>query len=204
LIRVLLALKDALWRGVLADLVDREQDMKVVAELASVDLIVPVGAREHPHVALIERSMPGSTSVEELCTQLTRVVPDCGVLMLLDRPQYGDIGGLVTSLGKRVGFTVTDVTPRRLLEDIRQVATGKPVMDIEVAVAAMAAAGNPLTFRERDVLRRAISGAPAKDIAAELYLSTGTVRNYLSRIVNKTGARTRIEAIRIAQDAGWI
>jgi two-component system, NarL family, response regulator DesR len=204
LIRVLLALRDALWRGALAEVVDREQDMKVVAELGNAEQIVAVASRERPQVALIERSLPGGDSAEELCAELIQTLPECGVLMLLDRPQYGDIGGLVARLGTRVGFTVTDVTPRRLLDDVRQVAAGKPVIDIEVAVAAMAAAGNPLTFRERDVLRRAVSGAPAKEIAAELYLSAGTVRNYLSRIVNKTGARTRIEAIRIAQDSGWI
>lgn len=204
MIRVLLAVKDTLWRGVLAEVVDRELDMKVVAELGSADQIVPVAGRERPDVALIERALPGTAGAEALCAELTRVLPGCGVLMLLDRPQYADIRDLVARMGTRVGFTVTDVQPRRLLDDIRQVAHGTPVMDIEVAVAAMAAAGNPLTDRERDVLRRAISGAPAKEIAAELYLSTGTVRNYLSRIVNKTGARTRIEAIRIAQDSGWI
>jgi two-component system, NarL family, response regulator DesR len=203
-IRVLLALRDALWRGVLAEVVDREHDMKVVAELGRLDQLVSMASRERPHVALIEHGLPGATTVDDLCAQLIRLPRDCGVLMLLDRPQYADIRGLVTQLGARVGFTVTDVSPRRLLDDIRQVAGGKPVMDIEVAVAAMSAAGNPLTYRERDVLRRAISGAPAKEIAAELYLSAGTVRNYLSRIVNKTGARTRIEAIRIAQESGWI
>jgi two-component system, NarL family, response regulator DesR len=204
LIRVLLALKDGLWRGVLAEVVDRQQDMKVVAELGSADQIVPTAARERPDVALIERALPGAAGAEKLCIDLIRALPGCGVLMLLDRPQYGDIRDLVAQLGARVGFTVTDVSPGRLLDDVRQVAQGKPVIDIEVAVAAMAAAGNPLTCRERDVLRRALSGAPAKEIAAELYLSTGTVRNYLSRIVNKTGARTRIEAIRIAQESGWI
>lgn len=204
MIRVMLAVKDALWRGVLAEVVDREQDMKVVAELGRIEHIVPVAGRERPNVALIERGLPGAITIEELCTQLIRAVPECGVLMLLDRPQYVDIRDLVGQLGARVGFTVTDVSPRRLLDDIRQVATGKPVIDIEVAVAAMSAVGNPLTYRERDVLRRAVSGAPAKEIAADLYLSAGTVRNYLSRIVNKTGARSRIEAIRIAQDSGWI
>jgi two-component system, NarL family, response regulator DesR len=204
LIRVLLALKDSLWRGVLAEVVDREQDMKVVAEIGSASQVVPAAGRERPDVALIERSIPGAYGAEELCAELTRRVPGCGVLMLLDRPQYGDIRDLVAQLGTRVGFTVTDVSPRRLLDDVRKVAQGNPVMDIEVAAVAMAAAGNPLTWRERDVLRRAVSGAPAKEIAAELYLSIGTVRNYLSRIVAKTGARTRIEAIRIAQDSGWI
>jgi two-component system response regulator DesR len=78
------------------------------------------------------------------------------------------------------------------------------VLDTEVAVAALTAGDNPLTDREREVLRLALDGAPAKEIAKNLYLSTGTVRNYLSRILDKTGARTRIEAIRIAQEAGWI
>jgi two-component system response regulator DesR len=83
-------------------------------------------------------------------------------------------------------------------------ARGEPVLDVELAVAALTAKDNPLTDRELDVLRLARNGAPTKEIASNLYLSAGTVRNHLARIVLKTGARTRQDAIRIAQDAGWI
>jgi two-component system response regulator DesR len=203
-IRILLGLKDALWRGALAEVLSRQEDLQVVGQLATGDDVLSTVQVKRPHVTVLDLALPGTASTEELCTTLCGALPDCGVLVLLERPLFADVGGMVARLAPRVGFIATDVSPRQLAEGIRRLACGKPVLDLELAVAAMGAADNPLTGREREVLRRAVSGTPAKEIAAELYLSAGTVRNYLSRVVSKTGARTRIEAIRIAQDAGWI
>jgi two-component system, NarL family, response regulator DesR len=126
------------------------------------------------------------------------------VLILLDRQSGAGVSRSLARLAPRVGFLGTETSPYDLVESVRQMARGEPVLDAEVAVAALTADENPLTDRECEVLRMALDGAPAKEIAQRLYLSAGTVRNYLSRILAKTGARSRIEAIRIAQDAGWI
>ena len=204
MIRILLGQKETLWRGALAAVLSQEHDLRVAAEVACRDEILPVARRERPQVVVLDLALPGIVGTDELCTALRGLLPECGVLLLSERPLFPDIGATVARLAPRVGLLATDASPRELVEGVRRLAHGKPVMDIELAVAAMTAGDNPLTRREREVLRRAVYGAPAKEIAAELFLSAGTVRNYLSRVVSKTGARTRIEAIRIAQDAGWI
>jgi two-component system response regulator DesR len=204
LIRVQVVQKDNLWRGALAAMLSREEDLSVVAESAGGGDILPVARRERPGVVVLGLPLPAAAAPDALCTELCDALPECRVLLVLERPRLRDIGATAARLAPRIGLIAKDVSPSRFVDSVRQLAAGKPVMDPELVVAAMTAGENPLTFRERDVLRRALSGAPAKDIAAELYLSVGTVRNYLARVVTKTGARTRIEAIRIAEHAGWI
>jgi two-component system response regulator DesR len=135
---------------------------------------------------------------------LAEAAPGCAALVTLDRRSSAAIGPELVKLVPRVGLIATDATPTVLLDGVRRLYRGEAVLDVELAVAALTAKENPLTDREREVLRLARDGAPTKEIARRLYLSAGTVRNYLARIVAKTGARTRLEAIRIAQDAGWI
>ena len=102
------------------------------------------------------------------------------------------------------GAVDKDAQPRRLLATIRQVAKGKRTIDPTLAVAAIGVAGSPLTPRELTVLDLASGGASPTEIAQRLFLSRGTVCNYLSRVMTKLEARTRIDAIRIAAEAGWI
>jgi two-component system response regulator DesR len=102
-----------------------------------------------------------------------------------------------------VGFLGNDVPPQRVVDGVRRLARGEPVVDAELVVAALNKE-SPLTARETEVLEIAADGSPVVEIAARVGLSPGTVRNHLSRIAGKTGARTRIEAVRIARDAGWI
>ena len=99
---------------------------------------------------------------------------------------------------------LSDAKPAEVVDCIRQVAGGARFIDPVLAVAALAAPRNPLTAREQEILRVAASGLPSVEIAAQLHLSAGTVRNYLSVIMNKTGARNRLEAVHIAQEAGWL
>jgi two-component system response regulator DesR len=196
--------KDNLWRGALSAMLAREEDMSVVAESAGGADILPIARRERPDIVVLDLPLPAAVVPDELCAELCDALPECRILLVLARPQLLDIGATVARLAPRIGLIAKDVSPGRFVDSERHMAAGKPVMDLNLMVAAMTAGENPLTFRERDVLRRALSGAPAKDIAAEMYLSVGTVRNYLARVVTKTGARTRIEAIRIAEHAGWI
>jgi len=202
-IRVLLGHRGALVREALATVLAREGDLDVVARVAHREQVLPAAVHHKADVAVLDWGLPGRMALPELCEKVHADVPGCGVLILLDTANAG-LGADLARAAPRVGLIATESTPADLIEGVRQIARGEPVVDVEVAVAAVTAEVNPLTDRERDVLRLAEEGAPAKEIARSLFLSTGTVRNYLSRIVAKTGARTRIEAIRIAQDAGWI
>lgn len=204
MIQVLLGQRGTLFRGALATVLSAEPDLTVVAELDRADDILRIAAREQPDVAVLDASLPGPVTVGELCPALCQSLPACGVLILLDRPTSAGLGRSLARLAPRVGFIGLETSTGDLVEGVRQVARGEPVLDAELAVAALTAGESPLTDREREVLRLAVDGTPPHEIAQALFLSTGTVRNYLSRILAKTGARTRIEAIRIAQDAGWI
>lgn len=204
MIRVLLGQRGRLVREALSAVMASADDLEVVAELSRADEVLPTARRDHPHVAVLDVALPGPVTVADLCPTLCAALPACGVLILLDRQSGAGVGRSLARLAPRVGFLGAETSPKDLVESVRQLARGEPVLDAEVAVAALTADENPLTDRECEVLRMALDGAPAKEIAQRLYLSAGTVRNYLSRILAKTGARTRIEAIRIAQDAGWI
>lgn len=203
MIQVLLGQRGTLFRGALAAVLSAEPDLTVVAELDHTDDVLPLASQTKPDVSILDAALPGSIAVPELCPMLCAALPACGVLIVLDR-QAGGLSRTLAKLAPQVGFIGIDTSPDELVEGVRQLARGEPVLDAELAVAALTAGDNPLTERECEVLRLAVDGAPPKEIAQALYLSAGTVRNYLSRILAKTGARTRIEAIRIAQDAGWI
>ncbi|GAA5199259.1 response regulator transcription factor [Rugosimonospora acidiphila] len=191
-------------RAALAKLLSEEEDLQVVAELADAETVFSAAARMRPGVVVLDHALPGPLTVSEMCAKLCESVPGCAVLALLDRRSSATMLEILTRLVPRVGILTEEATPSELIDGIRQIALGRPVLDARLTVVALTYGNSPLTQRERDVLRRAANGIPVKEIAAELFLSSGTVRNYLSSSITKTGARTRIEAIRIAHEAGWI
>jgi two-component system, NarL family, response regulator DesR len=204
LIRILLAQRGVLLREALAGALAAEEELAVVAQVAGGDALVGEVRRHRPHVTVIHHALPAGVALGELCRAVLGADLTAAVLVILDPQVCAGVGGELARLAPRVGLVSTESSPAQLVEAIRDTAVGKPVLDLEVAVAALTADVNPLTERERDVLRLAVDGAPTKEIARRLFLSAGTVRNYISRAVLKTGARTRLEAIRIAQEAGWI
>jgi two-component system response regulator DesR len=199
-IRVVLGHHGALVRGALAAVLAKEADLEVLAEIDKAGDVLPVVASGRPHVVVLDSELAGERGIEELC----RRMPGQGVLILIDRDAVSGASLGLVRLAPRVGFVDTDASPAELVEAVRHLARGTPVLDPRVAVAALRAVANPLTGREREVLRLVITGATAQEIARSLSLSAGTVRNYLSHIFTKTGARSRIEAVRKAQEAGWI
>lgn len=203
MIRLLLGQKGTLLRGALAAVLAHENDLQVVAEVGVTDDVLDAVIRKRPEIAVLDAHLPGTIALGELCRKLFAILPGCAVLVMLDR-QLTSVGSALARLAPRVGLIATDATTGDLVKGVRQLARGEPVLDIELAVAALTAENNPLTEREGELLRLVGDGASAKEIAKTLFLSPGTVRNYLARIVTKTGARNRIEAVRIAQDAGWI
>jgi two-component system, NarL family, response regulator DesR len=200
-IRVLLAEDQTLVRGALRALLDLEEDITVVAEVGRGDEVL-AAAREHrPDVALLDIEMPGRDGLEaarELSVELPAV--RAVVLTTFGRPGFlrraMEVGA--------AGFLVKDSPVAELARAIRAVVAGERVIDRDLAAAALALGATPLSTREADVLRAAADGATVADIAGRLFLSEGTVRNYLSSAIGKTGARTRVEAARVAQEKGWL
>ncbi|TWD79907.1 two-component system response regulator DesR [Kribbella amoyensis] len=199
MIRVVLGHRGTLVRGALAAVLARESDLDVMAELERADEVL-TAVRLRPHVVVLDPQLPGKVGVEDLCRKLT----GRGVLVLVDHEALAATSLALVKQAPRIGLIATDATPQQFVEAVRDVAKGLPVVDVRLAVAALRAGDNPLTERECEVLRQVTTGATAQEVARTLSLSAGTVRNYLSRILAKTGARSRIEAIRKAQDAGWI
>lgn len=201
MIRVLLAEDMHLVRGALVALLNLEQDIEVVAEVGSGDKILPMAAEYLPDVAIIDIDLPakdGLTAASELCQQL----PDVRTLILtsLGRP-----GTVRRALDAKVnGFLLKDAPADKLANAVRSVATGRRVIDSELALSAWETEDCPLTPREAEILRLAANGRTVADIAAELFLSPGTVRNYLATVVTKLNARNRVDAIRIARDSDWL
>ncbi|WP_217161454.1 DNA-binding response regulator [Streptomyces sp. AC512_CC834] len=200
-VRVLIAEDVSMLRGALVALLEMEWDLEVVAAVGRGDTIVPTALRTLPDVAVIDISLPGIDGLSA-ATELHRELPSCRTIMLtgLGRP-----GTLRRALEARVsGFLLKDSEPHRLANAVRAVAAGQRAIDPELALSAWDVQDTPLTRRELEVLRLAAQGAEAEEIAGRLYLSKGTVRNYLTSIVTKLNARNRVDAIRIAEQAGWI
>jgi two-component system response regulator DesR len=204
MIRVVLAQRGLLICRALAQLLANEDDLHVVAELGTCDEVLPAATRERPHVAIIDYTLPGSPVMQVLCAELSQKVPDCRILMILDRSMPTLPGAALARMAPKVGLLATDASPFQLVDSVRRLARGQAVLDVDIAVAALRATKNPLTRREQQVLLLVIEGTPTKQVAARLFLTDGTVRNYLSRITAKTGARTLIEAVKRAQEAGWV
>jgi two-component system response regulator DesR len=204
LIRVLLWNRCNLVSKALASVLAQEDDLTVVAESCDAERVFELALRERPHVAVLDHALGSTSPLADVCVQLLCALPEIHILVLLDRLLGARIGADLAKLVPGVGLIETSCSPTELGQCIRRLTQGQPVLDIDLAVAALKADRNPLTDREREVLRLALNGDPISEIAATLFLSAGTVRNYLSHVMAKTGARTRIEAIRIAEKAGWI
>jgi two-component system, NarL family, response regulator DesR len=201
MIRVLIAEDQAMVRGALASLLGLEEDIEVVAEVERGDRVTSAARSTRPDVALIDIEMPGLDGIT-VASELRRELPDVRVVIVTT---FGRPGYLRRALDQGVsGFILKDAPASELAGAVRQVVAGRHVIDASLAAAAIAAGESPLTTRERDVLRAAQSHETTADIAAALYLSEGTVRNYLSAAIRKLGVRNRSEAIDLAVDQGWL
>jgi two-component system response regulator DesR len=200
-IRILLAEDQGMVRGALATLLNLEPDIEVVSQVSDGDHVVPEALRTGPDVALLDIEMPGLDGLAAAAA-LRTAKPECRVLILTT---FGRPGYLRRAMDAGVrGFLVKDGPVEELAHAIRRVLAGERVIDPKLAVAALSAGNNPLSPRERDVLGATTDGSTATDIALRLHLSEGTVRNYLSSAIQKTGARNRLEAARVATENGWL
>ena len=200
-IRVLLAEDQAMIREALAALLSFEDDIEVVAQVGRGDEVTPAALASKPDVALLDIEMPGMDGLTAAAA-LSQASPGTKIVILTT---FGRPGYLRRAMEAGAsGFVVKDSPADRLARTIRQVLSGQRVIDPELAAAALSEGASPLTPRERDVLAASQDGATIAEIAAALYLSEGTVRNYLSSCIQKTGARNRAEALRVAEEHGWL
>ncbi len=200
-IRLLLADDQALVRGALAALLDLEPDLEVVAQVGRGDEVVDAARAAQADVALLDVEMPGLDGIGA-AGALRSGYPACRSLIVTT---FGRPGYLRRALDAGAsGFVVKDTPAEQLADAVRRVHGGLRVVDPDLAVESLTVGESPLTERERDVLLRAADGGTVAEVAKAAFLSEGTVRNYLSSAIGKTGARTRAEAVRIAQENGWL
>lgn len=201
MIRVLIAEDMHLIRGALIALLTLEPDMEVVAELDRGDHVVATARDSRSDVAVLDIDLPGLDGISA-AAQLHAQLPDCQVLILTGFSQPGTLLRALQAHAR--GFISKDAPADALADGIRRVAAGQRVIDPELFADALETGTSPLTPREAEVLRAASDGASTDDIARLLFLAPTTVRNYLSNVISKTGARNRTDAIRICRDAGWL
>jgi two-component system response regulator DesR len=199
-IRILLVEPMNLLRGALAATLSLEEDLEVVADLSALDQALDMARAVPPDITVVNIALLAGDGLASIA-QLTADQPHCATLVLAGPDESGLLN---RSLDLRIhGVISTEATPGELIRGIRRLVRGERVIDASLAVAMVAAPRSPLSPRELYVLSVAASGVSSTEIAAELHLSTGTVRNYISAILRKTGARNRLEAVRLAEGAGW-
>jgi two-component system, NarL family, response regulator DesR len=198
---VLIAEDQGMVRGALATLIGLEPDIEVVAQVARGDEVLAAALETRPDVALLDIEMPGATGLDA-AEELAAHLPSCRVLILTT---FGRPGYLRRAMeGGASGFVLKDAPASELSSAIRRALRGERVVDPGLAAAALSQGESPLTSREHEVLAASRDYATVADLAKALYLSPGTVRNHLSSVMQKLDARNRGEAVRVAEERGWL
>ncbi|WP_353953478.1 response regulator transcription factor [Knoellia sp. S7-12] len=201
MIRLLVADDQALVRGAIVTLLGLEPDFEVVAEAGRGDEVLDLVHEHRVDVALLDVEMPGLDGIE-VCQALTKAGSPVKALIVTT---FGRPGFVRRALeAGAAGFVVKDTPASELAEAVRRVHAGERVVDGALAAESLIEGANPLTAREQDVLRAALGGATISVVARSVHLSEGTVRNYLSSVMTKTGTATRVEAASHARDRGWL
>jgi two-component system, NarL family, response regulator DesR len=200
-IRTVIAERIALIRAGLVACIAQERDIEVVAELDCREPVLTTISSLRPDVAIIDDDIacPDGFAVIQA---LHAITPSCHTLIMASRPSPGDLRKAVAA--HAAGFVRKDTSPANISDAIRQVARGMKALDPDLAFATLDTPASPMTPRECDVLRLAAGGASTAEIAGQLCLTAGTVRNHISSIIIKFGARNRVDAIRIADRSGWL
>ncbi|MCS5715696.1 response regulator transcription factor [Herbiconiux sp. CPCC 205716] len=201
MIRLLIADDQALVRGALAALLDLEQDIDVVAQVGRGDEVVEAVRASGATVALLDIEMPGIDGIAAAAL-VGAQLPECRVLMVTT---FGRPGYLARAMqAGAAGFVVKDTPAAELADAVRRVSMGLRVVDLQLAAESLAQGDSPLTERETYVLAAARQGGSISDVARAVHLSQGTVRNHLSSAIGKTGGKNRADAVRVAEERGWL
>lgn len=200
-INVLLADDQALVRGALATLLGLESDIEVVAQVGTGRQVVEAVRASGADVALLDIDMPDGDGLSAAAA-IREARLDCRCLIVTT---FGRPGYLSRAMEAGAsGFIVKDTPPQQLADAVRKVHAGLRVIDPSLAQESVFLGPNPLTEREQETLREALTGSGVSEIAKQLHLSEGTVRNYLSSAIGKTNSRNRTEAARVAETNGWL
>lgn len=200
-IRLLIADDQALVRGALGALLELEPDLTVVGMASDGAEAVRLAEELRPDVCLMDIQMPGVDGIDAT-RRIREVSTGTRILVVTTFARPGYLRSALDAGAS--GFIVKDTPAEELAEAVRRVQSGLRVLDPALAADSLFDGANPLSDRERQVLRLAVDGRSAAMIAAEVFLSAGTVRNHLSAAIGKTGAANRAQAVRIALDKGWI
>ncbi len=201
MIRTLIAERIALFRAGLVACITREQDIEVVAEVDRCEPVVPAASAFQPDVVVIDDDI-ASLNDFAVIRALHTASPSCRTLIMATNPRPCDLRKAVAA--HATGFVRKDASVENISASVRRVARGMKALDPDLAFATLDVPVNPMTQRECAVLRLAAAGAPTAEIAGQLFLTAGTVRNHISSIITKVGARNRVDAIRIADHSGWL
>jgi two-component system response regulator DesR len=200
MIRIVVAEDQNMVLGALAALLEIEGDIEVVGRAQDGDDALTICREQKPDVLLTDIEMPRMTGLE-LAAVVKRELPGTRVIILTTFARGGYLRRALEAGAS--GYLLKDSPAEHLANAVRRVKAGGRVVDPELAAEAWSEP-DPLTDRERQVLRMAGDGQTSADIATRLHLSEGTVRNYLSEAISKLGAGNRVEAARIARDKGWL
>jgi two-component system response regulator DesR len=201
MIRVLLAEDQMMFRTAVRRLLEMEGDIEVVAEVGRGDELVAAALAARPDVAVVDIEMPAQDGISA-ASELRQSLPSCRTLILT---MYGRPGFVQRAMAGGVsGFVLKDAPAEALAAAIRRCASGEDVVDPSLAARVLRAGPCPISPRERDLLAACAEGLSSGEIAERLWLSEGTVRNKVSEVLGKLGARHRAEAVQIAREHGWL
>lgn len=201
IIRVFVAEPTTLIREGLVALLGREHDIAVIAVVQRGEKIIPAVRKLEPDVALLAGAFPGHDGIN-IARAIGTALPACRCAIVSMDRQPAHLQRAIAA--KVPGYLVHDASAAFLIAAVRQLAMGKKVIDPGLTYSALASTASPLTLREADALRAVAKGFTTEEVAASLCLTTGTIRNYLSRAIAKVGARNRVDAIRRAEESGWL
>lgn len=201
MIRTLVAEPLALVREGLAALFKRDRDIELIAAVQHATEILPAVRKARPQVALIAAAFLRDDGIH-IARKLHAALPTCRCAIL---SHTRHVDSLQRAIAAHVdGYLLYDCPAEFLTEAVRQLAAGNKVIDPSLAFTMVERQECPLTLREAETLRVAAKGFSTAEIADSLGLTVGTVRNYLSRAITKIEARNRVDAIRIAEESGWL
>lgn len=201
MVRIIVAEDQSLVRDALVRLLDMEQDLEIIGSVGSGQEMIDQVRALVPDLCLVDIEMPGIDGLEA-CRIVHQEMPEVrlAILTTFNRPGY-----LKRALSVGVqGFLLKDQPVDELVHQIRRIMHGERIVDPALALTALVDGDSPLTARETEILRVAAEGASIRELAAVLYLSEGTVRNYLSMIIQKLQVHNRNEAVLLAREKGWL
>lgn len=201
MVSVMLAIEMRMVRGAFVIVLDSDPDLTVVGEAGKAETVLRTARRCRPDVVVLDADMTRGSAII-IAADLNAYIPRSRTLMIAAR-RSPELLRRVMKVNA-AGLLLKDSAATELVEGVKAVAAGEQIVDQRLAIAALNAQPNPLSSREVDILVLAAAGAEPVEIAKRLDLRIGTVRNYLSTIVTKLDARNRVDAIRIADESGWL